>query len=109
MFDEAQFQRIYREPKLGYRQKSAANLLKMGHCAPTVMQSLVDISAPDKQWLVRASAGMPGGIGNTGFECGGFTSSLALLGVRRGLREVDRGLPIIFDKGHALCRRFRQS
>ncbi len=107
MFDEQQFQKIYREPKLGYRQKSAANLLKMGHCAPTVMQSLVDISAPDKQWLVRCSAGMPGGIGNTGVECGGLTSSLALLGVRHSLHEVDQGLPVIFDKGHALCRHFR--
>ena len=106
--DEEQFQRVYREPKLGYRQKSFANLLKMGHCAPTVMQSLVDISAPDKQWLVRFSAGMPGGIGNTGCECGAFTSSLALLGVRHGLAEVDEGLPAIFDKGHALCRHFRE-
>ncbi len=108
MYNEEQFQRIYREPKLGYRQKSFANLLRMGHCAPTVMQSLVDISAPDKQWLVRFSAGMPGGIGNTGFECGGSTSSLVMLGVRHGLREEDRGLPVIFDKGHALCRRFRE-
>ena len=105
---EAHSQRIYREPKLRYRQKSLANLLRMGHCAPTVMKTLVDISAPDKQWLVRFSAGMPGGIGNTGFECGGFTSSLVLLGVRHGLREVDQGLPVIFDKGHALCQHFRQ-
>jgi len=27
MFNEQQFQRIYREPKLGHRQKSFANLL----------------------------------------------------------------------------------
>ncbi len=108
MLDEQQFQRIYREPKFGYRQRSAANLLRMGHCAPTVMQSLVDISAPDKQWLVRFSAGMPGGIANTGFECGGLTSSLVLLGVRHGLQDVDQGLPVIFDKGHALCRHFRE-
>jgi hypothetical protein len=108
MLNEAQFQRIYDEPKLGYRQKSFGNLMRMGHCAPTVMQSLVDISAPDKQWLVRCAAGMPGGIGNTGFECGAFTSSLALLGVRHGLAEVDEGLPVIFDKGHSLCRHFRE-
>ncbi len=88
------------------RQKSLANLLRMGHCAPTVMQTLLDISAPDKEWLVRFSAGMPGGIGNTGFECGALTSSLALLGLRYGLREMDWGLPVIFDKGHALGRRF---
>jgi hypothetical protein len=49
---------------------------------------------------------MPGGIGNTGFECGAMTSPLALLGLRYGLRETDRGLPVIFEKGHALCRDF---
>jgi hypothetical protein len=78
----------------------------MGHCAPAAMQTILDISSTRKEWLVRLSAGMPGGIGNTGFECGGVTSPLALLGIRYGLGEVDRGLPVIFDKGHALCRNF---
>ena len=78
----------------------------MGHCAPTVMQTILDISSTDKQWLVRLSAGMPGGIGNTGFECGGVTSPLVLLGTQFGLRQVERGLPVIFDRGHALCQNF---
>jgi len=79
----------------------------MGHCAPTVMQTILDVSSTEKEWLVRLSAGMPGGIGNTGFECGAVTSPLVLLGIRYGLRKVDRGLPVIFDKGHALCQHFR--
>jgi hypothetical protein len=70
------------------------------------MQTLLEVSSTEKEWLVRLSAGMPGGIGNTGFECGAFTSPLALLGLRYGLGEIDRGLPVIFDKGHTLCRRF---
>jgi hypothetical protein len=78
----------------------------MGHCAPTVTQTILGISSTDKEWLVKLSAGMPGGIGNTGFECGGVTSPLVLLGMRYGLREVDRDLPLIFDKGHALCHNF---
>jgi hypothetical protein len=78
----------------------------MGHCAPAVMQTLQDVSSTQQEWLVRLSAGMPGGIGNTGFECGGVTSPLVVLGLRDGLRQVDRGLPVIFDKGHALCHRF---
>jgi hypothetical protein len=49
---------------------------------------------------------MPGGIGNTGHECGAVTSPLVMLGIRDGLREVDDGLPVIFDKGHALCGTF---
>jgi hypothetical protein len=89
-----------------YRVRAFANVLKMGHCAPAAMQTILDVSSADKEWLVRLSAGMPGGIGNTGFECGGVTSPLALLGIRYGLRQVDRGLPAIFDKGHALCRHF---
>jgi hypothetical protein len=93
-------------PNWPYRVRAFANVLRMGHCAPAAMQTILDISLTDKEWLVRLSAGMPGGIGNTGFECGAVTSPLALLGIRFGLREVDRGLPVIFDKGHALCRNF---
>ena len=93
-------------PNWDYRRRSFANLLRMGHCAPTVMQTILDISSTEKEWLVKLSAGMPGGIGNTGFECGAVTSPLVLLGIHYGLREVDRGLPVIFDKGHALCQHF---
>ena len=93
-------------PNWAYRGRGLSNLLRMGHCAPTVMQTILDISSTEKEWLVRLSAGMPGGIGNTGFECGAVTSPLVLLGIHYGLREVDRGLPVIFDKGHALCHNF---
>ena len=85
------------------RKQSVANLLRMGHCAPTVMQTLLDVSGAQKEWLVKLSAGMPGGIGNTGFECGAMTSPLALLGLRYPLSDMDRGLPRIFEKGHAHC------
>ena len=92
--------------KLMYWRKSAGNLIRMGHCAPTVMQTLLDLSGMQKEWLVKLSAGMPGGIGNTGFECGALTSPLAFIGLRYGLREMDGGLPVIFDHGHALCQHF---
>ncbi len=88
------------------RARAFANLLRMGHCAPTVMQTIGEFSAPDTPGLVKFSAGMPGGIGNTGHECGAVTSSLVLFGLRYGLRDVDRGLPTIFDRGHAFCGRF---
>jgi hypothetical protein len=70
------------------------------------MRTILDVSSTDGEWLVRLSAGMPGGIGNTGHECGAVTSPLAVLGTQHGLREVDRGLPVVFDHGHALCRDF---
>jgi C_GCAxxG_C_C family probable redox protein len=93
-------------PNWAYRGRTLSNLLRMGHCAPTVMQTILDVLSTEKEWLVRLSAGMPGGIGNTGFECGAVTSPLVLLGIRYGLGEVDRGLPVIFDKGQALCHNF---
>ena len=89
-----------------YRTRSLVNLLHMGHCAPTVMQTILDVSSTEDEWLVRLSAGMPGGIGNTGCECGAVTSPLALLGIHFGLSEIANGLPVIFDKGHALCQHF---
>ena len=86
-------------PNWAYRRRGFSNLLRMGHCAPTAMQTLLDVSSTDEEWLVRLSAGMPGGIGNTGHECGAVTSPLVLMGIQHGLREVDRGLPVIFDRG----------
>lgn len=86
--------------------RAFANLLRMGHCAPTVMSTIGERSAPGEDWLVRLSAGMPGGIGNTGHECGAVTSSLVLLSLHHGLRDVDGGLPVVIDRSHVLCQRF---
>jgi C_GCAxxG_C_C family probable redox protein len=86
--------------------RAYANLFRMGHCAPAVMRTIGDLSAPGKDWLVRFSAGMPGGIGNTGHECGAMTSPLVLLGLRYGLRDVNDGLPVVFDRSQALSRQF---
>ena len=99
-------QRSERRPNWTYRRRGFSNLLRMGHCAPTAMQTILDVSSTHKEWLVRLSAGMPGGIGNTGHECGAVTSPLAVMGTQPDLLEVDRGLPVIFDRGQALCRDF---
>lgn len=96
----------YPPPNWVYWKQSAANLLRMGHCAPTVMQTILDVSGTQKEWLVKLIAGMPGGIGNTGFECGAITSPLVLLGLHYGLHETGQGLPVLFDRGYGLCQRF---
>jgi len=96
----------HRRGKWALRRRAVVNLLRMGHCAPTVMQTLLDVSNAREEWLVRLSAGMPGGIGNTGFECGAMTSPLVLLGLHHGLRDMDRGLPVLVDQGHAHCQQF---
>jgi hypothetical protein len=99
--------------KRPYRSRSLNNLLRMGHCAPAVMQTILDINhAPEEHGsggqagLVKLMAGMPGGIGSTGFECGGITSPLVILGLSHGLTEMRDGLPLIFEQGHAYCQRF---
>jgi hypothetical protein len=80
----------------------------MGHCAPTVMQTLLDASRIDAPMLVKASGGLPGGIGNIGGECGGVTAPLMLIGLRHAHDPLDRGLPIVVYKGHELLRRFTE-
>lgn len=106
MQTQQQTEKALREPPGVYRRAALFNLFRMGHCAPAVMQTIREFTAPDKEWLVKLAAAMPGGIGNTGFECGAVTSSLALLGLRYGLREIDQGLPTVIDRSYALCGRF---
>ncbi|HEY6060194.1 MAG TPA: C-GCAxxG-C-C family protein [Gemmatimonadales bacterium] len=78
----------------------------MGHCAPSVLQTLLDVTKTHNEWAVRATAGLPGGIGNTGNECGGVTAPLVMLGTRYGLGTASDGLPRVLEKGHDLCQRF---
>ena len=94
------------KPKQTYRSRSLDNLLHMGHCAPAVMQTVLEITHSEQEWLVKLMAGMPGGIGNTGFECGAITSPLVILGLRHGLTEMRDGLPLIIDQGHDYYQRF---
>lgn len=96
-------------PAARLRRRTLANLACMGHCAPTVMQTLLEASGVQAPWLVKASGGLPGGIANTGDECGGVTAPLMLLGLRHAHDPLDRGLPVVVYKGHELLRRFAAS
>lgn len=91
------------------RRRSVGNLLRMGHCAPSVMQTMVDASDVDAAWLVLLVAGLPGGIGNTGGECGGLTAPLVLMGLRYGCGESADGVPVVVETGQDLLRRFTAS
>ena len=88
------------------RRRSVGNLLRMGHCAPTVMKTLLDASGSTERWPVMLTAGLPGGIGNTGGECGGLTAPLVLLGLEHGRDETEDGLPVVVEAGHDLLARF---
>jgi protein-S-isoprenylcysteine O-methyltransferase Ste14 len=88
--------------------RAFGTLLRMGHCAPTFMSSILRACGRQKaDWLVRLASAMPGGIGNTGGECGGITSPLMLLGLLHGLDSVEAGLPLVFDRSHNHIKKFR--
>ncbi len=89
------------------RTRGLANILRMGHCAPSIMQAMLEVSGADAQWLVKLMAGLPGGIGNTGNECGAITAPLLLLGLHYGQEKTAQGLPVVVCKGHDLLRRFK--
>ena len=92
--------------KRAYRRKGLDNLLRMGHCAPSVMQTLNDLGNSEEDWLVRMTAGLPGGIGSTGFECGGITSPLIQFGLDYGLQTDYDGLPSVISAWHNYAGRF---
>ncbi len=89
------------------RTRALANVLTMGHCAPSVMKTLLDELDMDAPWLVRLVAGLPGGIGNSGHECGGITAPLVLLGLCDACDPPSDGLPTAVYKGHALLQAFQ--
>lgn len=57
------------------------NIHRMGHCAPSIMQTLLNINDTDDQLLVVLSGGMAGGIAGPDTECGVLTAPLMFLGL----------------------------
>ncbi len=88
------------------RLRSLSNLLRMGHCAPTVLRTVLEASGTASPARIRLAAGLPGGIGNTGEECGGITAPLMCLGLAHAHDPLQDGLPPIVHLGHDLLRRF---
>lgn len=91
-----------------YRRRGLDNLLRMGHCAPSVMQTLQDLGNTKEEWLVKMTSALPGGVGSTGFECGGITAPLIQLGLHHGLSAKQDGLPTVIWAGHGYLQRFKQ-
>ena len=98
---------LSKRTKSMYRRRGLFNLLKMGHCAPSVMQTLLDPGNVKEEWLVKMTAGLPGGIGNTGFECGGITAPLIYFGLEHDLSAMHDGLPMVIYAGHDYFHRFQ--
>jgi hypothetical protein len=71
------------------------------------MKTVLDVLEVDAPWLVRLTAGLPGGIGNCRNECGGITAPLVLLGLRHAGDLESAGVPATVYKGHALLQAFQ--
>jgi hypothetical protein len=71
------------------------------------MKTVLDAYRTEAPWLVKLTAGLPGGIGNCGHECGGITAPLVLLGLRHARDPDVAGVPLVVHKGRALLESFR--
>jgi len=60
--------------------KTINNYLRIGHCAPSVMQTLIDIHHSGNEDLVLLSGAMAGGIAGPSTECGVLTAPLMFMG-----------------------------
>jgi hypothetical protein len=78
----------------------------MGHCAPTLVQTLLEAEGAARPELVTLAAALPG-MGNTGNECGGITGPLVVLGLRHASDPPIDGVPAPVALGRALVDAFR--
>ena len=63
--------------------KSLTDVLTKGHCAPSIMGTLLDYLNNKDDYIVKLTSGFPGGIG-LGLECGGIISPIMILGLKYG-------------------------
>ena len=97
------------------------NRQRMGHCAPTVMQTLLGINGIENDDMVKYAAGLAGGIAGSEMECGVLTAPLMFMGYSNSnLTGINEKLNIIrqaqsyiqeFNKfnGTTICKNIQQS
>lgn len=72
------------------------NYLSMGHCAPSIMQTLLDINGIQNINMVLYAGAMAGGIAGPDTECGGLTAPLMFMGFQKNpLTEISEKLDTI--------------
>jgi len=90
------------------RARCMGTMLRMGHCAPSVMHTLIRDEAGGAEYtgLIKLAAGLPGGIGNMGCECGGVTSTLMHLALTPEMNEEVQSVPLYIHAGRHYMSRF---
>lgn len=76
--------------------KSVNNMLSMGHCAPSVMKTILSINGLRNDNMVLYAGAMAGGIAGPEMECGALTAPLMFLGFKNNnLNSISAKLDLI--------------
>ena len=82
------------------------NLARMGHCAPAIMQTLLEQNDIRNDNMVLFAAGLAGGIAGSRTECGALTSPLMFLSFSNGnLSDIPGKLDLI-SKAQSYVKEF---
>jgi C_GCAxxG_C_C family probable redox protein len=83
-------------------------VLRMGHCAPSVMSTLIDGRRNARyEHMIEITSGMPEGIGRIGAECGAVTSPIMFLGRKLGYDTSNGETPMVITLGRRYVNMFR--
>jgi Putative redox-active protein (C_GCAxxG_C_C) len=96
------------------------NVHRMGHCAPSIMQTLLEINGVQNTNMVLYTGAMAGGIAGANTECGALTAPLMFIGYQNNnLTRISEKLDIISKaqsyvnefsafNGSSICNKIRQ-
>jgi len=77
--------------------RSLNNILRMGHCAPSVMQTLIELYDIENADMVLYSGAMAGGIAGADMECGCLTAPLMFMSFQSNcLTSTEERLKLIY-------------
>ncbi|UCH78926.1 MAG: C_GCAxxG_C_C family protein [Candidatus Coatesbacteria bacterium] len=89
--------------------RALRNALRMGHCAPAVMATACKGGRAEYESRVKLTAGLPGGIGMRGAECGCVTAPLLFLGLVHGGDGGEEDSARVVALGRRYLSRFREN
>ena len=78
--------------------KTINYIRRMGHCAPGIMQTLLDINDIQNDNIVLYAGAMAGGIAGSNMECGALTAPLMFIGFR------NNNIVCLPDKIDIICK-----
>ncbi|MCP4659102.1 MAG: C_GCAxxG_C_C family protein [bacterium] len=93
---------------LGLQLRTLRNISRMGHCAPVVMQTLMEVEGRADERMVKLVSAMGWGIAGLCSECGAATSPVLMLGLRYGDGLGDDAIPDVIRLGRRYLESFEK-